>query len=125
ARASAARERARLVDALTAAPPASSAQKRVPARPRAPRPAWAAALLVPAALGAWLILRSSGPGAGVPDAGPITWRGATADPAAAPAALLVFAAARAEGATPTHVRLVADLPASGEGRVSRHDFVQF
>lgn len=48
-----------------------------------------------------------------------------AAPAPAPAALLIYASRKEGGGRPGPVRLVADLPASGEGQVSLSDYVQF
>ena len=145
-----ARERARLLAAL----PSPEEQiaggldaTRLPAsrtaRARRPTLTWAVAFLVPAAAAAlWLVVRpASHPNPPAhPDsgAGSVAWRGSSSgeDPGP-PASLLVFASRKGSSkstskstpadaaAAPPHVRLVADLPASGEGRVSRGDFVQF
>jgi len=126
-----------------------------PRTARARRPVWAAALLVPAAAALWLVVRpvSAPPPSVRPDGGvaSVAWRGSPSGDDAAPSATLLVFASRKVGGGPgdggparsrartsatskspsidaapvPHVRLVADLPASGEGRVSRDDFVQF
>ncbi len=118
------RARARLMAALGGeaagggAPPPARAVSRA-------RRWWPAALLVPAAAALVLLVRPAprGPGQAPND---VTWRGAGASEATAvPATLLVYASRRGSGGDPGPVRLVADLPASGEGRVTLSDYVQF
>lgn len=113
--ASAARERAALMRTLEggAAP-----------RAVAPKRAWvrAAFVLAPAAvLAVWWARPLAPPG--VPASEDVTLRGAT-DAPAAPYALVLHASRVTGPATRDPVRLVGELPGSGEVRVSRDDYVQ-
>jgi hypothetical protein len=134
----AAREQARLMAAL----PTGSSPTTAEARARLTglsRPAWAATLLVPAALAVWFLLRPAPRSAEIPEGDPgsaevadapgVAWRGSRVpgDDLAPTAGLLIYAGRPSDGGTSAgaHVRLVADLPGSGEGRVSAGDFVQF
>lgn len=90
-------------------------------RARVPRWTWGAVGLVPAVALALFLLRPA----------PTTheyqaMRGGqdTTEPSA-PAVLLIFASRKDSGHGHGPVRLIAELPASGEGRVSMDDYVQF
>ena len=114
------RARARLLEAL-AAPFDGKAGGR--ARPASSRWTWAAVGLVPAAALAVVLLR---PALRSDPAGYQAMRGGGegAEPSA-PAELLIFASRKDTGSGHGPVRLVAELPASGEGRVSLDEYVQF
>jgi hypothetical protein len=114
-RAAAALERARLFAALDAptAPRAAPPARRpwlVPALALAP----VVALVV-----AWRLHAPT-----VTDGADVTLRGAPGADRAAPASLLLHASRKTGAGTHGPVRLVADLPGSGEGRVSTADYVQ-
>ncbi len=81
---------------------------------------WGAALLIAPAAAALLFLARPAPR----HLANVTWRGGD-EGTAPPAALLVYASRKGGGGNPGPVRLVADLPASGEGRVTLSDYVQF
>jgi hypothetical protein len=119
------RARARLLAELELEPGSSAgARPRAAGSGSAARRWWPAALLfVPAAAALLLIARP----ADHEPAGDITWRGPATEQAAPPATLLIYASRKGAGAGggPGPVRLVADLPASGEGRVSLSDYIQF
>jgi hypothetical protein len=129
-----ARERTRLMAALPTGSGPTTAEAR--GRPTGlSRPAWAATLLVPAALALWFLVRPAPRSGAIRGADPaadppgVAWRGSRvpADDRGPPAGLLIYAGRPSDGGTSpgAHVRLVADLPGSGEGRVSAGDFVQF
>jgi len=81
---------------------------------------WPALALSPAlAALLWIVWPVRAP---APD---VTWRGTTAESAATPGALIVYGSRRRADGAPGPVRLVAEFPGSGEGRVSLSDFVQF
>ncbi len=117
------RERARLLVALGSQPAAGNARAPGRSGPRARR-WWPAALLIAPAAAALLLLARPTPHDASSD---VTWRGggAATEATAVPATLLVYASRRESGGDPGPVRLVADLPASGEGRVTLSDYVQF
>ncbi len=101
------RELARLTEAL--GPRSSPPQRRFGA--------W---VLVPAALAAAAVFAVLPSGVREDD---VAFRGGDAGPTGT-ASLAVYASRRADGGHGP-VRLVADLPGSGEARLSREDFVQF
>jgi hypothetical protein len=122
ARVAARRERARLEAALAGA---SGGALAAPApRRRARRWLPAALALAPAAAAiVWIVRVAPPPSPG--DAAPaVTFRGGAPDGAAPPAGLLVYASRKEGAAGHGPVRLVADLPASGEGRLSLSDYMQ-
>jgi hypothetical protein len=101
------RERDRLLDALGGASPAAA--RSYP---------WAPALALAAAAALVFWLRQGAERSGV------TWRG-PADDAPVPVRLLLHASRKGEpGMPPGPLRLVADLPGAGEGRVSVRDYLQ-
>ncbi|MFL5304809.1 MAG: anti-sigma factor family protein [Polyangia bacterium] len=119
------RARARLVAALGTQPAVGGARAPGMRAPRARR-WWPAALLIAPAAAALLLVARPAPHAPTQARTDVTWRGGADDEAmAVPATLLVYASRRARGGDPGPLRLVADLPASGEGRVTLSDYVQF
>jgi len=109
------RARARLLVGLAAA---TGPRDRVAPR----RWTWAAAGLVPAAALAVLFLRS----APHPEPAPYqAMRGGAETADGSAPALLIFASRKDTGTGHGPVRLVAEMPASGEARVSLDDYVQF
>jgi hypothetical protein len=115
-KAAGARTRARLVAALDDAGAA---------RARPHRRRWFPALLVlapAAAILVWIAKPAAPPPSAVEE---MTMRGGSDPTAAAPAPALVIYASRKTGpASHGPVRLVAELPGSGEARVSRDDYLQ-
>jgi hypothetical protein len=114
------RARGRLLAELeTPSPSGDGVRDRAPST----RWTWAAVGLIPAAALTVFLLR---PASGPEPAGYQAMRGAgdSSEPSA-PAELLIFASRKDTGSGHGPVRLVAELPASGEGRVSLDDYVQF
>lgn len=127
------REQARLLAALTGAAPLATA----PSPSSSPSSAgawrwlrWSPLVLAPA-VALLLLIRPATPpeldgglhpGERLPP-GEITWRGSP-ETSSAGLGLLVYAGRRSDGGV-APVRLVADLPGSGEGRLSLDDYVQF
>jgi len=120
------RARQRLLAALEGGS-APAAPASVPAATRARR-WWRATLLVaPAAAALLLFVRSErtqkrAVERPVPE---VTWRGGGASPTTPAPTLLVYASRKDPAGGHGPVRIVAELPASGEGRVSLSDYVQF
>jgi anti-sigma factor RsiW len=110
------RARARLMAALPGAGAVAAAEPR-PAR--VPRWTWGAVGLIPALALAVFFLRPA------PKPYQAMRGGGDATEPSAPAALLIFASRKDAARGHGPVRLVAELPASGEGRVSLEDYVQF
>ena len=110
------RARARLVAGLDASVAPRGQRRGLPFRWK-----WTAVGLVPAAALAVFFLRPA------PAPAPtVAMRGgAETSESGAPAALLIFASRKDVGSGHGPIRMVAELPASGEGRVSLDDYVQF
>lgn len=83
--------------------------------------------LLPAAalLALWIFPRARHEQKNGDGATEVTWRGDPAPSAPAGVALLVYASAKKGQDGHGQLRLVAELPRSGEGQVSRADYVQF
>ena len=119
------RARARLVAALPA-PAVLDHRDEARARPRLPRWAWGALGIVPVLTAALLLLRPvTSPTPPLPPTPYVANRGGERTEASAPAVLLIFASHKDPARGHGPVRLVAELPGSGEGRVSLDDYVQF
>ena len=120
------RERARLIAAIPAPSPATP--RAVPARSR-PWRGWTVVILAPvAALGLWLMRPVSLPHGTGPATTPgeeIQWRGAGDDVPAGAGSLVIYAARKQPGGGVGPLRVVAELPGSGQGRVSLSEYVAF
>ncbi len=92
--------------------------------------AWFSALAVPAVVALVVLVRSNAPLTVARSEDPnapagTTYRGTAEEDASPPMHLLVHASRKASDGKAGPVRLVADLPAAGEGRVSLGEYMQF
>jgi hypothetical protein len=120
-----ARARARLVSAVEGLPSSRGRQERQERQERSRRSRWLPALFVlapAAAIVVWIAKPAAPPNKRGDE---VTMRGsADPTPTAATPTLIIYASRKTGPAHHGPVRLVAELPGSGEARVSRSDYLQ-